>query len=121
MAILTDPALALRAKFFRGLADSSRLALLQALRSGEKTVTDLVADTGLTQSNVSGHLACLKDCGLVDSRQEWRHVYYRLADGRLEELLGAADAILAATAQRVFACVSIGEEVPPSGELPGLG
>ena len=112
MAIVSDPGLALRAKFFRGFADSSRLCLLQELRTGEKTVSDLVADTGLTQSNVSGHLACLKDCGLVESRQEWRHVFYRLADQRIEDLLRAADAILATTAERIFACVAIGKDCP---------
>lgn len=107
MAVATDSMLALRAKFFRGLADPSRLALLEALRGGERTVSALVAATGLTQSNVSGHLACLKDCGLVESRKEWRHVYYRLADERIEQLLVAADGVRAATALRVLACVNI--------------
>lgn len=112
----TDSTLALRAKFFRGLADTSRLALLEALRGGERTVGALVAETGLTQSNVSGHLACLKDCGLVESRQEWRHVYYRLADARVEDLLRAADRILAATAQRVYACINIPNETEGGGD-----
>lgn len=109
MAVLTEPGLALRAKFFRGLADPSRLALLLALRTGEKTVSDLLALTGLSQSNASGHLACLKDCGLVESRQEWRRVFYRLADPRVEDLLRTADGIVATTAQRIFACVNLGE------------
>ena len=109
MAVLTDPALALRAKFFRGLADTSRLALLEALCAGEKTVSDLVAETGLTQSNVSGHLSCLRECGLVASRQQWRHVYYRLADERVAALLQDVEDILATTAQRIYACVNIKE------------
>ena len=107
MAVVTSSSLALRAKFFRGLADPSRLALLAALRSGERTVSELVAETGLSQSNASGHLACLRDCGLVESRQEWRHVYYRLADDRLEQLLDVGDGILVATAQRIWACVNV--------------
>jgi DNA-binding transcriptional ArsR family regulator len=98
--------LELRAKFFRGLADASRLALLIALREGEKTVGALVDETALTQSNVSGHLACLKDCGLVISRQEWRHVYYRLSDERIEGLLSAADDILTISADRISRCVN---------------
>lgn len=103
---LSGAALALRAKFFRGLADASRLALLLALSEGEKTVSTLVDETGLTQSNVSGHLACLKDCGLVISRQEWPNVYYRLLDERVEGLLCAADDILAINAERVSRCVN---------------
>jgi DNA-binding transcriptional ArsR family regulator len=104
--VISDKPLELPAKFFRGLADASRLALLLALREGEKTVSTLVEETGLTQSNVSGHLACLKDCGLVVSRQEWRHVYYRLSDERIEGLLRAADDILAVNADRISRCVN---------------
>jgi DNA-binding transcriptional ArsR family regulator len=96
--------LALRAKLFRGLADPSRLALLQALRCGEHTVGELVATTGLSQSNASGHLACLRECGLVASRQEWRHVYYRLAGPAVEHLLTDADRVLSAIADRLAAC-----------------
>lgn len=109
MATVTDLGATLRAKFFRGFADPSRLALLDALRGGEQTVGQLVAATGLSQSNVSGHLACLRDCGLVAGRQEWRHVFYRLADPRIVELLGAADGILAENASRIYACVNVPE------------
>jgi DNA-binding transcriptional ArsR family regulator len=98
------PTLALRAKFFRGLADPSRLALLQALRDGEHTVSELVTATGLSQSNASGHLACLRECGLVDSRQQWRYVYYRLAGPHIEQLLHDADLVLAEVAERIAAC-----------------
>lgn len=112
MAVVTASALALRAKFFRGLAEPARLALLESLRDGEKTAGALATETGLTQSNASGHLACLKDCGLVESRQEWRHVYYRLADARLEDLLALGDGILAATAQRIYGCVNVPEPEP---------
>lgn len=58
-------AVALKAKLFRGFADPSRLAIVEALRSGSMTVTEVVAATGLTQSNTSNHLSCLRDCGLV--------------------------------------------------------
>jgi DNA-binding transcriptional ArsR family regulator len=96
--------LTLRARFFRGLADPSRLALLHALRDGEQSVSELVAATGLTQSNASGHLACLRECGLVASRQEWRHVYYRLAGPHIAQLLRDADQVLEVVAERVAAC-----------------
>ncbi|MCM8747781.1 metalloregulator ArsR/SmtB family transcription factor [Thermomicrobiaceae bacterium CFH 74404] len=104
MAVVQDLSLTLKAKFFRGLADTSRLALLEALRSGEKSVSELVADTGLSQPNASGHLACLKECGLVASRQEGRFVYYALADPRVEDVLRDAEGILADVAARVYAC-----------------
>lgn len=104
--IISDEPLMLRAKFFRGLADPSRLALLLALTEGEKNVSELVDETALTQSNVSNHLACLKDCGLVTSCREWRNVYYRLTDARIRELLHYADDILAANADRLLRCTN---------------
>jgi DNA-binding transcriptional ArsR family regulator len=104
VAVIQDLSLSLKAKLFRGLADSSRLAILEALRDGEKTVSDLVAATGLSQPNASTHLACLKDCGLVESRQEGRYVFYRLGDARIEGVLRGAEEILAGVAERVYAC-----------------
>jgi ArsR family transcriptional regulator, cadmium/lead-responsive transcriptional repressor len=92
-----------RARFFHGLADPSRLAILDALRAGECTAGELAAAVGLSSSNASRHLACLKDRGLVESRQDWRHVHYRLADG-VDRLLEANDAFLVRVAHQVAAC-----------------
>ena len=52
---------------FRGMSDPSRVAILRHLLLGEHKVADLTAHLGLAQSTVSKHLACLRDCGLVDS------------------------------------------------------
>ena len=104
MAVIQDLSLGLKAKLFRGLADPSRLAILEALRSGERTVADLVAATGLSQPNASGHLACLRECGLVTTRQDGRFVYYALADDGIEDVLRGAEALLARAAERVYAC-----------------
>jgi DNA-binding transcriptional ArsR family regulator len=94
----------LQAKLFRGFADPSRLALLQALLKGERTVSDLVEITGFTQPNVSNHLACLRDCGLVTARQQGRFAYYSLSDERVAKLLLLADEILADVAKGVYDC-----------------
>lgn len=104
MAVVQDLSLTLKAKLFRGLADPSRLALLEELRAGPKTVSELVVATGLSQPNVSGHLACLKDCGLVAGRQEGRYVTYALADPRIDVVLRGAEGILADVAAQVYAC-----------------
>ena len=88
------------------MADASRLAILAGLRDGERCVSDLVAATGLSQSNVSGHLTCLKDCGLVVSRRNGRFVYYRLADPQVDAVLSAADVVLMRHADRIAACVN---------------
>lgn len=102
--VIQDLSLGLKAKLYRGLADPSRLAILEALRGGEKSVSDLVVATRLSQPNASAHLACLKGCGLVVGRQEGRFVYYRLADGRLEEVFRAVEDVLADVEADIFAC-----------------
>ena len=94
---------AVRARFFRGLADPSRLAILDALREGERSAGQVAVRAGLTPSNASRHLACLRECGLVEARQDWRHVYYRLADG-VADLLAANDAFVERVAERLAAC-----------------
>lgn len=104
MAALQNPSLAFRAKLFRGLADNSRLAILDALRSGEKMVSEIVMITGLSQPNVSGHLTCLKDCGLLTSRQEGRRVIYALASPKMAALMEAAESILSGVSERISCC-----------------
>lgn len=94
----------LQAKLFRGLADPSRLAILEALRRGPLHVSAIVAATGLSQPNVSNHLRCLSECGLVRAETRGRFVHYQLGDERIEQLLRLADELLADTACGVRAC-----------------
>ena len=92
------------AKVFRGFSESSRLAILVALADGELRVTDLQARLGGSQANVSGHLACLRDCGMVADRPEGRAVWYRLAQPEVLAVIRAAEQLLATTGQRVQLC-----------------
>lgn len=96
--------LAVRARLFRGLSDHSRLSILEALRPAPRCVGDIADETGLGQSNVSNHLACLLDCGLVTREQRGRYVYYGLSDPRVAELLGMADEFLTEVAHGVEEC-----------------
>jgi DNA-binding transcriptional ArsR family regulator len=114
LMISTASSIDLQAKLFRGFADPSRLSILEALRQGERTVTDLVQATGLTQSNVSNHLACLRDCGLVTLRQQGRFSYYSLSDDRVASLLLLADELLADVARGVYECTRY---TNPKGKL----
>ena len=92
-----------RAQLFHGFSDRSRLSIVETLRGGERRVSDVVAATGLTQPNVSMHLSCLWECGLVAREKRGREVYYRLIDG-VGELLAAADAVLGQAGATVGAC-----------------
>ena len=97
----------MQARLFRGFADPSRLSILEALRVGEMTVGEIVDATDLSQSNISNHLACLRDCGLVASEQDGRYVRYRLSDVRVERLLALADELLMDVAKGVYECVHL--------------
>ena len=94
----------LQAKLFRGFSDPSRLSILEALRDGLQTVTEIVRATGLTQPNVSNHLACLRDCGLVSAEPHGRFVHYKFGDARVAQLLELADDLLANVANGVYKC-----------------
>jgi ArsR family transcriptional regulator len=65
---------------FKALAEPSRLQLLQALRDGDASVGELVDRTGLSQANVSKHLAVLLAAGFVSRRRHGLFVHYQLAD-----------------------------------------
>ena len=53
---------------FHSLSDGTRLAIVRRLAGGEARVADLIGRAGLAQSTVSAHVACLRDCGLVEGR-----------------------------------------------------
>jgi DNA-binding transcriptional ArsR family regulator len=97
----------LRASLFHGFSDHSRLAILEQLTDGPRRVSDIVQATGLAQPNVSAHLACLWDCGLVARQRRGREVHYRLVEG-VAELLVAADQVLAVAGETVGACPRYG-------------
>ena len=103
---VTPGTVADRAKLFRGLADPSRLAILEALRPGPLSVGQIVAATGLSQPNASNHLRCLSECGLVAGEARGRFVDYRLADLRIDEMLALATELLDGPARGVDACKS---------------
>ena len=107
----TDADLTAAVCLFRGLADPARLAILRHLALGEHRVVDLTAHLGLAQSTVSGHLACLRDCGLVVARAQGRASYYALARPELMDLLASAERLLTATGDAVVLCPAYGQEV----------
>lgn len=101
-------ALGSAASLFRSLGDPTRLSILRHLALGEHRVVELTAHLGLAQSTVSGHLACLRDCGLVTSRPEGRASVFSLARPELLEVLAAAERLLAATGDAVSLCPTYG-------------
>jgi ArsR family transcriptional regulator, cadmium/lead-responsive transcriptional repressor len=95
------------AKYFRGFGDRTRLQILEALLESERSVGELVGLIGAPQPKVSSHLACLRWCGFVASRREYRTVFYRVADPRVRGMLELARSLLTDNAEHVAACQRI--------------
>lgn len=83
---LTPEVLALIAERFKGLAEPARLTILNCLRAGELSVSELVEESGLGQANVSKHLQVLNSLGFVKRRKDGLFVYYALADKSVFQL-----------------------------------
>lgn len=107
-AIARTPGTGAAESLFHSLSDGTRLAIVRRLAEGRARVSDLVVHTGLAQSTVSAHVACLRDCGLVDGRPQGRQVFYALARPELLDLLAAAETLLEATGQAVQLCPNFG-------------
>ena len=101
------------AALFHGLADPTRLAILRRLAGGEARIVDLTTQFELAQSTVSAHVACLRDCGLVEGRPEGRQVFYSLTRPELIDVLGAAEALLAVVGTQVSLCPRYGAHGEP--------
>ncbi|WP_068163261.1 ArsR/SmtB family transcription factor [Rhodococcus phenolicus] len=95
---------------FHSLSDGTRLTIVRRLAEGEARVADLVGELGLAQSTVSAHVACLRDCNLVEGRPQGRQVFYSLARPELMDLLTSAETLLAATGNAVALCPNYGTD-----------
>ncbi|TCC47979.1 ArsR family transcriptional regulator [Kribbella capetownensis] len=102
--------LVVAACLFNGFGDVSRLAIVRRLALGEQRVVDLTEHLGLAQSTVSKHLACLRDCGLVESRPQGRASVFSLTHPEATlEMLSAAERLLSLTGDAVALCPNFGE------------
>lgn len=91
-----------KAYYLKALAHPVRLEILGCLKEGEQAVGDIVSAVGIGQSNVSRHLAALKNANILTSRQEGANVYYAVTDDRIFRILRLIEAILKSTARERF-------------------
>jgi len=92
------------AKLFCGFGDRTRLAIVALLADGELRVSDVVAALDASQGNISGHLKCLRDCGLVIDRRAGREVFYRIAHDEVIDVLRSAERLLAVSGRQIELC-----------------
>jgi len=76
-----------RSRFFKALADETRLRILSLLEVREMCVCEVMVALGMTQPNASHHLGILENVGLVKRRKEGKWVYYSVSDQELLETL----------------------------------
>jgi ArsR family transcriptional regulator len=82
------------AEFCKTFAHPLRLLMLQSLRHGEKTVSQIVSEVGIRQSTVSQQLSFLRKLGVVWSRREGHVVFYRLTDQRILKAYDLVDDVI---------------------------
>lgn len=78
----------LAARAMKAMAHPLRLKILCVLGDEEVSVQDIVDTVGTSQSNISQHLAILRDKGVLRTRKDANRVFYRIGDGRILQLIG---------------------------------
>jgi DNA-binding transcriptional ArsR family regulator len=86
-----------KGELFKSLAHPGRVRILEVLRDGERTVTQLVAMVGLESSHVSQQLAVLRRARLVQTRRDGASVVYSIASSLVVDLLAVAKQLLIET------------------------
>lgn len=82
--LLTDKTIIeMQAEICKTLTNPKRIEILNALKNGEKTVTELVAALGASKANVSQHLALMRLKGILATRREGVNIYYRVANPKV--------------------------------------
>ncbi len=87
---MTESLQSFKAELFKALAHPGRIRILELLRDGEKSVSDLQLGLGIEPSSVSQQLAILRMKNLVATRKSGTMIFYRLRDRRVNELLDVA-------------------------------
>ena len=75
-----DPIFSLQAEILKTLASPRRLEIVHLLSSGPREVGRLASEIGISQPNVSQHLAVMRAAGIVEAERDGREVRYRLTD-----------------------------------------
>jgi DNA-binding transcriptional ArsR family regulator len=86
------------------------LAIVGHLLDGPHSVSELIEKTGLPQSRISNHLACLRWCQFVSAERQGRRVVYTIADARLEYVLDVTRDLVADVAEHLASCHRIGPD-----------
>jgi DNA-binding transcriptional ArsR family regulator len=114
---LTEAIYVLHAEILKCLAQPRRLMILDCLRSGEKSVGELAELLGLSQPNVSQHLAALRAQDIVATRREGNTIFYSLVDATIVRACDICHEFLAERMKSAEALASHFSRVRPLGAI----
>jgi ArsR family transcriptional regulator len=86
--ITTDEDIQRASRSLKAMSHPLRLKILCTLGDQEVSVQDIVENVGTSQSNISQHLAILRDKGILSARKDANRVYYKVGDARTLRLIG---------------------------------
>lgn len=118
---VTGPIYRVKADFFKTLGHPARIRVLELLRDGERSVSELMAEVGLEASHLSQQLAVLRRSNVVQARKSGSSVLYSVADPRVFQLLELAKDILTTSlseTQELLAELASMEFVAPTARRP---
>ncbi len=90
---MTEVAYRLKADFIKALAHPTRLKIIELLRDGERCVCEMIPLLEVEQSNLSQHLATLRERGIVTARKEGLSVFYDIKDRRILDILSELEKV----------------------------
>ncbi|CAG1009719.1 MAG: metalloregulator ArsR/SmtB family transcription factor [Candidatus Methanoperedens sp.] len=91
--------------FFSALSDETRLSILYALKeNGGMCVNDICEATGKDQSLISHHMACLRNCGLVNTEKDGKFVVYSIKNELISQILDLSDKHVKEMFEGILSC-----------------
>lgn len=99
-----DEQIEIYTQFFHALSNPTRYKILLSLINEEKSVGELVEDTGCSQSLISMQLKCLKWCNFVKATKEGKSIYYAISDERIKALIQLGQSISEGNTDMICTC-----------------
>ena len=115
---MTTPIYHVKAEFFKTLGHPARIRVLEVLRDGERTVSELVPVVGIEASHLSQQLGVLRRANLVQTRKEGNTVLYSVGNPMIFELLDVARRILTSSLDETRALLAELESSPEPSSAP---
>ncbi|MGC9135136.1 ArsR/SmtB family transcription factor [Caldisphaera sp.] len=106
-----EPLLSELVSFFTALSDRTRLEIvLFLIKKGEASVQDIANNLGKSQSLISHHLSCLKNCGVVNVDKKGKYSIYVISNKEVKEIIDLAINHVSSYSKSILSCDILREE-----------